>query len=262
MRRHIVDGWCARLGAALHDGQVHSGGGDQLRLVASWPIINEPHREVEYLTQYPVLARAVITSRYRQPQPSPRTIPWAVVLRVPASTAGHAAAHHSEYLYAKPGATMPCDADVDVREVRALLRLAARYLPEDSADDDGPLPEISSWRCDAGPGYDLQAWASEHGEYHWHLPQRWRCASADERHTAVPGSAHMLQPLCQALRRNTAVLVIAAGEADARQRLELLVSPQAVDPDTGALTYRPYDLPGCPTVTAPWRRIIGLNDAW
>jgi hypothetical protein len=34
VRRHIVDGWCARLGAALHDGQAHSGNGDQLLLVA------------------------------------------------------------------------------------------------------------------------------------------------------------------------------------------------------------------------------------
>ncbi|HEX8631611.1 MAG TPA: hypothetical protein VF755_25925, partial [Catenuloplanes sp.] len=61
VRRHIVDGWCARLAAALHDGQAHSGGGDQLLLVAGWPIINEPDREVAYLTQYPVLAQAVIT---------------------------------------------------------------------------------------------------------------------------------------------------------------------------------------------------------
>jgi hypothetical protein len=56
--------------------------------------------------------------------------------------------------------------------------------------------------------------------------------------------------------------VIAAGEADDLQRLELLVTPQSVDPDTATLTYQPYDLPGCPTVTVPWRRIIGLADAW
>jgi hypothetical protein len=72
----------------------------------------------------------------------------------------------------------------------------------------------------------------------------------------------MLQQLCQALHRDTAVLVIAAGEPDAPQRLELLVSPKAADPDTGELTYQPYDLPHCPTVTVPWRRIISLNEAW
>jgi hypothetical protein len=58
------------------------------------------------------------------------------------------------------------------------------------------------------------------------------------------------------------VLVLAVGEPDALQTLELLVTPQAVDPDTAALTYQPYDLPGCPTVTVPWRRIIDLHDAW
>jgi len=118
------------------------------------------------------------------------------------------------------------------------------------------------WRDDAGPGHDLQQWAREHSEYHWYLPQRWRWIPADNPHISGPGSAHILQQLCLALQRHTAVLVVAAGEADALQRLELLVSPQTVDPDTGALTYRPYDLPGCPTVTVPWRRIIGLNAAW
>ncbi|RSM44741.1 hypothetical protein DMB66_52015 [Actinoplanes sp. ATCC 53533] len=262
-RRHIVDGWCARLGAALHDGQMHTGGDDQLLLIAGWPIINEPDREVAYLTQYPVLARAVITSRYRHPQPEPQSIPWAVVLRVPAFAAGHAAAHHSDYLYAKTGVAVPHDGPVDDRDVRTLLRPAAGYLPEDSADDAaGPLPAVTAWRTEVGPGYDLRDWAREHGEYHWHLPQRWRWTPADDPHATGPGSARMLQQLCQALHRYTAVLVIAAGEPDALQRLELLVSPKAVNPDTGELTYQPYDLPHCPTVTVPWRRIIGLNDAW
>ena len=72
----------------------------------------------------------------------------------------------------------------------------------------------------------------------------------------------MLQQLCRALHRHTAVLIIAAGEPDALDQTELVVVPQAVDPDTSALTYRPYDLPGCPTVTVPWRRIIALHDAW
>lgn len=263
VRRHIVAGWCTRLDTALHDGQFHTGDGDQLLLVAGWPIISESDREIAYLTQYPVLARSVITSRYREPQPSPHTIPWAVVLRVPAFAAGHAAAHRSEYLYAKAGPEIPSDATADDLEVRALLRPAAGYLPDDSTGDPaGPLPAVSAWRSDAGPGHDLQQWAREHGAYHWYLPQRWRWTAADDPQTSGPGSAHMLQQLCQALQRHTAVLVIAAGEAEDLQRLELLVSPQTVDPDTGALTYRPYDLPGCPTVTVPWQRIIGLSDAW
>lgn len=252
----------ARLRAALHDGQAHCGNGEQLLLVAGWPITSEPDREVAYLTQYPVLAQAVITGRYRHPQPSLQRIPWAVVLRVPAFAAGHAAAHHSDYLYAKPGAVVPGDT-VDERDIRALLRPAAGYLPEDCAGDGtGPLPPVTAWRADAGPGDDLRQWAREHGDYHWHLPQRWTWIPADDPHPAGPGSAQMLQQLCRALHRHTVVLVTAAGEADALQRLELLVSPQAVDPDTAALTYRPYDLPDCPTVTVPWRRIIGLHDAW
>lgn len=262
LRRQVVDSWCARLGTALHDGQGHTDGGDQLLLVAGWPIINEPDREIAYLTQYPVLGRAVITSRYHHPQPSPRSIPWAVVLRVPEFAAAHAAAHRSDYLYAKPGATMPSGADVDDRQVRALLRAAAGYLPQDSASDDaGLLPAVSAWRHDAGPGHDLQEWARENGEYHWYLPRWWRWTAADDPHLSGPGSVQMLQQLCQPLHRHTAVLVIAAGEADALQRVELLVAPQTVDPETAALTYLPYDLPGCPTITVPWQRIIGLYDA-
>jgi hypothetical protein len=263
VRRHVVDDWCARLGTALQDGQTHFGGGDQLLLVAGWPIIWEPDREVAYLTQYPVLATAVVTGRYRHQQPEPQTIPWAVVLRVPAFAAGHAAAHHSDYLYAKTGPVVPDDTGADEREIRALLRPAAGYLPDDcTADGDGPLPAVTAWRKDAGRSDDLRQWAAEHGDYHWHLPQRWRWIPADDPHPAGPGSAQMLAQLCQALRRHTVVLVLAAGEADALQRLELLVCPQTVDADTAALTYRPYDLPDCPLVTVPWRRIIALHDAW
>lgn len=113
-----------------------------------------------------------------------------------------------------------------------------------------------------GPATDLRAWATEHDGHHWHLPQRWRWIPAEDHHTSGPGSAQILQQLCQALHHYTAVLVLAAGEPDALDRVELVVSPEAVDPDTGALTYRPHDLPGCPTITVPWRRIVAVHDAW
>lgn len=263
VRRHVVDGWCTRLAAALHDGHLHSGDGDQLLLVVGWPIINEPDREVAYLTQYPVLASAVLTTRYRNPSPSTQIVPWAVVLRVPAFAAGHAPAHRSNYLHAEAGLVLPADIPVDDRDVRALLRSAAGYLPGDSTNDpSGPLPDVAAWRAGSGPATDLREWAAEHGDYHWHLPQRWRWIPAEDHRTSGPGSAQLLQQLCQALQRHTVVLVIAAGEPGALDQVELVVSPDAVDPGTGALTYRPYNLPGCPTVTVPWRRIVALYDAW
>jgi hypothetical protein len=129
VRRRVVEGWCARLAAALHDGHLHSGDGDQLLLVAGWPITHEPDREVAYLTQYPILGRTVITTRYRNPITAPQTVPSAVVLRVPAFAAGHAVAHRSDYLHAKAGVRLPVDAGADDRDVRALLRPAAGYLP-------------------------------------------------------------------------------------------------------------------------------------
>lgn len=72
----------------------------------------------------------------------------------------------------------------------------------------------------------------------------------------------MLQHLCKALHRHSAVLIIAVGEPDTLDQAELVICPQAVDPETAALTYRPHDLANCPTVTVPWQRIIALHDAW
>ncbi|MEV6927570.1 hypothetical protein AB0M46_24130 [Dactylosporangium sp. NPDC051485] len=263
VRRHVVDAWCTRLAAALHDGHLHSGDGDQLLLVAGWPIINDPDREVAYLTQYPVLASAVVATRYRNPIPPPQTVPQAVVLRVPVFAAGHAAAHRSNYLHAEAGGVVPAGTPVEDRAVRALLRSAAGYLPQDSTGDpDGPLPAVVAWRAGSAPATDLRAWATERDGHHWHLPQRWRWIPAEDHQTSGPGSGQILQQLCQALQHYTAVLVLAAGEPDALDQVELVVSPEAVDPDTGALTYRPHDLPGCPTVTVPWRRIVAVHDAW
>ncbi|WP_433221440.1 hypothetical protein ACQP00_20645 [Dactylosporangium sp. CS-047395] len=261
LRTHVVDIWSSRLAAALHDGHLSSGDGEQLLLIVGWPIVNEPDREIAYPTQYPVLADAVVATRYSTPIPAPQAIPQAisqaVVLRVPASAAGHAVAHRSDYLHAVPGASVATGAVVHDRDVRVLLRSAAGYLPHDDVGDPaGPLAPVAAWRAAAGPATDLRAWATEHGGHHWNLPQRWRWIPADTPRTGGLGSAALLQQLCQALRSSAVVLVLAAGEHDALDRVELLVCPEAVDPDTGALTYRPHDLPGCPTITVPWRRII------
>ena len=95
------------------------------------------------------------------------------MLRVPAFAAGHAAAHRSDYLHAKPGIALPVDNAADDRDVRAMLRPAAGYLPDDSTGDpDRPLTAVTAWRAESGPATDLRAWARDHGEYHWHLPQR------------------------------------------------------------------------------------------
>jgi hypothetical protein len=53
VRRRLVDRWCSRLGDALRRAQDLGAETEWLLLVAGWPIITSPDREVAYLTQYP-----------------------------------------------------------------------------------------------------------------------------------------------------------------------------------------------------------------
>lgn len=55
---------------------------------------------------------------------------------------------------------------------------------------------------------------------------------------------------------------MAAGEPDALSPIDLLVYPRTVDATSGeGLTYAPWTLPGCPTVSVPVHRIIAISDA-
>src|SRR5205814_1367300 len=68
--------WCARLTAVLHtppDGDTR-----RLLLVAGWPITSSRDKEVAYLTQYPVLDRAVAAGRDPVGYPTPEQVPWVV----------------------------------------------------------------------------------------------------------------------------------------------------------------------------------------
>jgi len=101
IRRQIVAGWCTALTTLLEDPAQPDG--QRLLLVAGWPVVSERDRELAYLTQYPVLDRAVITGRDPTGFPPPAQVPWVVVLRVPAFAAEHAAAHRDGDLHATAG---------------------------------------------------------------------------------------------------------------------------------------------------------------
>jgi hypothetical protein len=264
VRRRLVALWCARLNTVLHEAHLHAGDTEQLLLVAGWPITFEPDREIAYLAQYPVVSRTVIAHRHPNSYPPPTEIPWAVVLRVPTFAAEHAAAHRSEYLATRLGAVLAVETPAEDRQVRALLRHAAGYLPDDvTADPPTPLPSVAEWRARAGRGTDLRQWV-EDGASSWDLPARWRWIPDIEPDSPGPGSLHVLAQLWTALAStcHPVVVQVAVGEPDELSEAELVVYPHSADPASGILTYRPHDLPGCPTIEVPSTRLIRLYDAW
>jgi hypothetical protein len=219
VRRRLVDRWCSRLGDALRQAQDLGADTERLLLVAGWPIINSPDREVAYLTQYPVLDRVVITARDIDPYPAPEEIPWAVVLRVPAFVAEHAAAHHSDRLSARAGTTtLTPGQPADAREIRALLRIAARYLATDADDDPvAGLPAVLNWRADLYHRTDLDTWATAGGHI-WDLPPRWQwtpdaAPNRDSPSCCIATLTHLVRGLHHS--GQPAVLRLAAGEPDA-----------------------------------------------
>ena len=266
VRHRLVGAWCSRLGDALRQAQDLGADAERLLLVAGWPIINGPDREVAYLTQYPVLDRAVITTRDIDPYPPPHEIPWAVVLRVPAFAAEHAAAHRSEHLSARAAtATLIPGQPADVREVRALLRIAARYLASDAnADPVDGLPAVLDWRAELYHRTNLDTWATGGGHI-WDLPPRWQWIPDATQDRNGPSCAATLTHLVRGLHLSgrPAVLRLATGEPDALSPIDLLVYPQTVDASANGetLTYAPWNLPGCPTISVPLHRIISVSDA-
>jgi hypothetical protein len=259
VRARIVAGWCTRLDAALHGARPGVGGGERLLLVVGWPITAEPDREIAYLTQYPVVARTVVTARDADVHPVPRGIPWAVVLRVPAFAAEHAIAHRSDYLLARGGAATGSGAEPDDGSVRDLLRHAAGFLTEDTTGDPGELPPVTRWRNDDRT-YHGRRLLAEPTEYEFQLPSGWRWVpdAGDE----AAASAFLAQ-LCDVLRRGhqPMILRVAAGEPAHLTAVDLVVYPQEVGTDPTVLTYVPHELTGCPPVDVPLRRIISAADA-
>lgn len=267
VRRRLVEHWCSRLGDALRHAQDLGADTERLLLVAGWPIISSPDREVAYLTQYPVLDRAVITARDIDPYPPPTEIPWAVVLRVPAFAAEHATAHRSDHLSALAGATtLTPEQPADAREIRALLRVVAGYLAADAdADPADGLPTVAEWRAErSNHRTGVDAWASTAGHI-WDLPPRWRwtpgVAPNEDGQRGAAALTYLVRGLHQ--RGQPAVLQLAAGEPDALTRVDVHVYPQTVEvgADGVCLTYAPWNLPGCPTVRVPLHRVIAVSDA-
>jgi hypothetical protein len=265
VRRRLVGCWCDRLGDALRHAQDVGADTERLLLVAGWPIINSPDREIAYLTQYPILDRAVITARDIDPFPAPDEIPWAVVLRVPAFAAEHAAAHRSDHLSARAGGTTLTRAQpADLREVRDLLRVAARYLPADAEKDPATgLPAVLDWRAGLYHRTDLDAWASAGGQI-WDLPPRWQWTPSEVTDSDGPNGtatlAHLVHGLHQ--RGEPAVLHLAAGQPDALNPVDVVVHPRTIEtsPSGVNLVYAPWSLPNCPTVRVPIHRIIAISD--
>jgi|GEM_PF-6367467 len=262
VRQRLVDQWCSRLDRALRDAQDRTHDGTRLLLVTGWPIISSADRELAYVTQYPLLDRAVVATA-NDYAPPPQHLPWAVVLAVPTFAAEHTAAHRSSTLRAQVGAPIDPDTEPDPHEIRALLRRAAGYLPADAAHDPAAdLPAVTGWRAETGYPTDLRTWASTAGYGH-DLPSRWRWVPDTDPSADGPGSLAVLTRLCAALhqQRQPVRMRVAAGEPDALSPAELLVYPREVDPDHPALVYVAHDLPGCPPVQVPLRRLVSLSDA-
>lgn len=261
VRRRLVAGWCSRLDAALHEAPDRDA--HRLLLVAGWPITSSQDKEVAYLTQYPVLGRAVATGRDPVGYPTPEQVPWVVVLNVPAFAAEHAAAHRDGYLHAVAGPPIPAGAEPDPVEVRALLRQAAGFLTADTTADPDTLPQVAGWRAQAGRPTDLRGWTGE-GGYAWNLPARWRWTPGEDPTRDGPGSLHVLGQLCHALQqqRHPVVARLAAGEPDELATIDLIVYPRPLDAAQQVFVYAACDLPDCSEVQVPLRRLVSLSDAW
>jgi hypothetical protein len=146
--------------------------------------------------------------------------------------------------------------------VRELLCRAAGFLTADTTSDPAVLDQVTLWRAQAGPTIDLRAWASG-GGWAFDLPYRWRLTPSP---TARPDSAsgtEILTQLCEALhkQRHPVVLRLAAREPDQLTPVDLIVYPGLFDHSRRELTYQAHDLPGCPQVGVPLRRVISLSDA-
>jgi hypothetical protein len=260
VRARLVAGWCTRLGALLHD--VPDRDTHRLLLVAGWPITSSRDEELAYLTQYPVVDRAVAACRDPMLAPAPAQVPWVVVLDVPGFAAEHATAHRDGNLHALAGPPTTPGAQPDPSQVRALLRRAAGFLTADTVTDPPALAQVAQWRADAGAGSDLRGWAAD-GRYAWNLPARWRWVPADDPTGDGPGSLHLLGTLCRALHQHSQPVVarLAAGDPDDLSAIDLIVYPQPGEPTQSAFVYTAHHLPDCPTVHVPLRRLISLSDA-
>jgi hypothetical protein len=207
----------------------------------------------------------VITARDIDPVPAPDEIPWAVVLRVPAFAAEHAAAHRSDHLSARAGGTtLTRGQPADPRELRDLLRVAARYLAADAEEDPSTgLPAVVDWRAGVYHRTDLDAWASAGGHI-WDLPPRWQWIPNEATDSDGPNGTATLSHLVHGLRQRgePAVLHLAAGQPDALNPVDVVVHPRTIEtgPSGVNLVYAPWSLPNCPTVRVPIHRIIAISD--
>jgi hypothetical protein len=264
LRRYTVAQWCVRLDDALARAQTSGTDTERLLLLSGWPITVSTEREIAYLTQYPVLERAVLADPGTS-FPAIQEIPWVVVLRVPEFAADHATAHRSEHLRARAGTTILRPGQpADPREVRDLLRLAAGFLSSDADSDPVTgLPPVAAWRVELHHHTDLADW-TRNGGHLWELPSRWQWIPDIPTAGDDPRSGEVLVQLAAALRcgGQPAHLRIAAGPPDALIPVDLIGYPQHADNDPRGthLTYAPWDLPGCPTVRVPLHRIIAIAD--
>jgi hypothetical protein len=135
----------------------------------------------------------VITARDIDPYPALREIPWPSCCGYPLSSPSTAAAHRSDHLSARAGTTtLTPGQPADTREIRALLRIAARSLASDANNDPvGGLPAVLDWRTELCHRTDLDTWATAGGHV-WGLTAT--LAADSRRHT---------EPQRPQLHRNT-----------------------------------------------------------
>lgn len=269
LRHRTAAGWCDRLDTALRHAQ-HTAERDteQLLLVGGWPITSEQDRELAYLTQYDILDRAVLTMRDGHPLTQPAQVPWAVVLRVPAFVAAHAAAHRSNALITRLGPATKAGSTAAAAAVRELLRPVAGFLPADTIDDpDAPLAEVTRWRQEFRARRDLRDLpVLGPDDVYLDFVARWRWTPATDGSSHperdVGGDVDALRAVCAALYRSyPVVLRVASGLVDALSAVDLAVYPKSITVHPATLTYRAHDLPDCPDVVVPLNRIIGLHEA-
>ena len=208
----------------------------------------------------------MITGRDIDPYPPPDEIPWAVVLRVPAFAAEHAAAHRSDHLSVRAGTT-PSPPDSQPIPERSGLCCASPPATWPPTPTTIPSPAYRPSSTGAPTLYhrtDLDTWASAEGHI-WDLPPRWQWTPDATPNRDGPNCTATLTHLVRSLYHSgqPAVLRLAAGEPDALSPVDLLVYPQTVDASASGdcLIYSPWNLPGCPTVRVPLRRIIAVSDA-
>jgi hypothetical protein len=148
------------------------------------------------------------------------------------------------------------------RRRRTAAYSAAGFLTADTTADPHTLPPVAAWRAQAGRGSDLRGWITD-GGYGWNLPARWRWIPADDPTGDGPGSVDTLGRLCQALhqQRQPVVARLAAGEPDDLAAIDLIVYPHPVDAGQPAFVYTAHNLPDCPKVQVPLRRLVSLSDA-